>query len=1238
MADNLTIVNPADYPPGLEVPEGAQVVKLDPLQQLQAENPGATIAGPRELDENTLFELSDKQQFNPSVWLQQNPDAMSDNALLSKLANVKARIDDRGFKLRDIAATPEDPEPSLLSGSWNIAKKAGGGLWDFAKGALQNVVNLGVAIPATVAAVVPGGVSPKQAFEATQSALAESGAAMESGAMGAIEAATTAGRKVGRFVTGENYSLQPDNIKLERLLNSVDREKLREDRIHARGPAMETFGGEVVRGLEQKGIGPEPERVAEMAGSDPLSLWMFGKIFQGGHALTAETITKPLQNIAAQAAKKATGWPTMAAGAAVERAAPVTAATIGAAKGAELGGPAGALIGGERGLAAGKRIARGARAVKEFGAEVAGSSPLESTAASGARAVIDAFPTFLKNTAAGAGMDIGFVAASSETPDEAGQMPLIGTAFGVGKGALSGARRFAISQQYSPDFWRRPDQWAQPYTPDNSFSLLANLHNQTVANAPDIQTARVNATHNFLQQRGADVPVYFVNDQPGLADALTQIYTRQGVPDAAERANFLSQQNGLFTENLVDDSGNVRRVVIARNPNSVPHEGFHGIQAVLGEAGNRPVDLLVFKAYEDVWEQEGNEHVARIVGPREFRALNEAGKWNWRDVLREKVGTDNPDVYLARELAAENFDYLFRAGIERPRGLPGRLADVILNLTDLFGTSPLQGERVPGPVPVEPRRQVVEALREQARRPLEPGTPPETPPSQQLPRTPSVPPITPSPEATRARAWVDEHPTGLPERDTAIRGLADATDQGNGVTVTYWAAKGEPAGSAASIRPERRAEIEAQRGAENADRQLVNKLLFPYRIDNTSKGPQFVGWSPDNFAANVGKLESWMGAVEQSKPGTVSRIPYEFDPATSKFTDAGRAALEADVKTFIDNQRAGLTGAGENLVVPPEVRARGYTQPERTGTPSVPLDQAKADLINYLFNIQLPETTTRVAPLHLAGQEISAATAPGRLVEPIRPRGEYSAAKLEKAGIPGPRRVLEVNPFRQFVESTSRETSVARPSLIEVSQRLNVPRIESIEPAPTGTPQFGGNVLTLAAGLQPREQLQPGNVTDEVARLKSFPSPTEFRAYMDGFTSEKFGKGLTGWAFDVGSRARTVEDVAALREAAELFSSAGREAMKAGDFDRAMGLMAQSQAAKEAFQAATGRNLEGQPASVTFIREHYDPNYNPPVPGTELKVAAQPSLTPEQRANRVASLKTLIDFPSLKVEARNLRD
>jgi hypothetical protein len=102
----------------------------------------------------------------------------------------------------------------------------------------------------------------------------------------------------------------------------------------------------------------------------------------------------------------------------------------------------------------------------------------------------------------------------------------------------------------------------------------------------------------------------------------------------------------------------------------------------------------------------------------------------------------------------------------------------------------------------------------------------------------------------------------------------------------------------------------------------------------------------------------------------------------------------------------------------------------------------------------------------------------------------------------------------------------------------------------------------------------------------------------------RFGGALTGMAYELGSRAKTPADVAALKQAALSFSEQGRAAMKAGDFSKASDLIMRGQLANEAHQAATGVNIKGQPQAVDIIKQRWSPDYEPPLPDPAYKSKA----------------------------------
>jgi hypothetical protein len=191
-------------------------------------------------------------------------------------------------------------------------------------------------------------------------------------------------------------------------------------------------------------------------------------------------------------------------------------------------------------------------------------------------------------------------------------------------------------------------------------------------------------------------------------------------------------------------------VIVAKNIEAAPHESFHAIQDVLGETANREIDDIVKKAYANEWETEGQKYAARLGGKGDWRETvldlsgwgTERGRlrscfatqptksarkpvpnpiklsfrdrvtadWNqkvadaqkanpgatpeelqakvWRDILTPEEASATADRYLARELAAENFDMVFKHG-PQGKSLPERLSRIVAHLTTALGGNPL---------------------------------------------------------------------------------------------------------------------------------------------------------------------------------------------------------------------------------------------------------------------------------------------------------------------------------------------------------------------------------------------------------------------------------------------------------------------------------------------------------------------------------------------------------------------
>jgi len=1175
-------------------------------------------------------------EFDVVSEFQRYPELISHPETTQKAIDAFKAVRVRGFEFSDI-------KPGKVAGVVaDIAKGFGKQIWNFGK--------LGATISPNVLAV--RGLPAEDEFQNRQREIAESWSGIESSVSELTQTAKRGLEKAIPFV--QTWGIGPAKLEAnllakatgikspeaetpeeskKKFFDEVGAREQQEQILKGQGQFMQAVGGEVVKELEAAGKPVRPEESAALAAGDPFAWWTFGKAFQ----IPGKLVSKiPISAKVARAAEKVEEVSATGGGRVVQGTGKVTE---GMAKIAKWGSQAGAIlyglvqggpIGGLAGATGGRVLRQVAKTVEKAGAKTAevgkqiatGAKPDVLSAAGGeiaspyaqlGRDIFEKLPVTAAEVGQGAAFDIGLAAATAETPQQTESVG-IGAAFG----AIGGARRIvrhAVSGQIvAPRLWGSDT----PVPSSGKNTTYDAVHATAWATATPGEQVRINSVRQFLKGAAPDSDLFLLpRDEAAAAKAL------ESAGFSPADASFYSQQDGFFRSPKPGE----QRVTFVKNPSAAPHESLHIIQDVIGEDGLRVLDAVTKADYAKDWEQQGHRYANRmgiepgqtwrdailsktgwgqkngsekligevqarlvesgeIATPERVRELA-AQEWETRRYqvnygLTPEEAIEVSDRYLSRELQAENFDVAFKhlgPTLAKGNSYPEKLARVIARFTSILGgAGPLAG-RKSEIGEIEPRFRTLAAV-EEIGRGIKPSVMPEALPSAPVkpPTTPEVP--TARPEIQEAKDWIDANPQKVvtPESANAGKTIADAINAGTPVKVAYWAAKGTPAGETVSLRPERRAEIEAQRQAENKDRQLVEHDFTPYRVEVRSNGPQFIGWSRDILDANTQKFSDWAAKVKDR-----SRILYET--TDTGLTDSGLTELKADVETYMANQSKGFTGSGLPLVVPEAAQKLGAFKPEVTGEP-VPLEQARADVINYLFNTKIPESAGRIAPLHLAGQEVSAATVPGRVEIPIRPRGEYSEAALKKAGITEPKGVREVNPFRQWVEGQSGET----PSLIEVNQRLNLARIEQAESAARGpaTP-VQGNILTQAAGFQPKALIE------EMQRLREMPQE-EWKTFTNTYKSEKYGAGLTGWAFDLGAAAKTPEDLQAFRRTNETLSVAGREAMAAGQFNKAIEFIGRAQAAREAYEAATGRTLDGtKEAGAPFIREHYDPDYQPPM-------------------------------------------
>lgn len=554
---------------------------------------------------------------------------------------------------------------------------------------------------------------------------------------------------------------------------------------------------------------------------------------------------------------------------------------------------------------------------------------------------------------------------------------------------------------------------------------------------------------------------------------------RLGWDGTGDWRDFINTASGKARAEAIEktrqEAANTVRVREGREP--TPDEA----NAEFNSAWKSAREEALFKAMQDKGGSLTDQEIATV------------DRTMWDSVLTEPEKKAAAERYASNELAAESWDALFKhtgETLQDPRGVLPMLARIVANVQTFLGKEPFRG-RVSevGQLPL--KREVVKAIRDAVRaKTTEPPFPYAqnkgkgfggVGPTPIPPKPgPAGPPGSPEDEAGKTAGFAETASDVPPEAEAmspkeVLGTLAQAKASGQGVKITRLSVPGEPAGTAAGPigaikgvdRTVRRAKIEAWRNVPDEFKPLWEKNFAPVQTIQTSGGVlQEWGYSPEVFAANAHKVAGFL----VDHPEIAS--PYPLDPATRSFTAEGWKSLYDDLQNFVANQKAGLTGAGGELVVPKEAKDLGMFEPARRGAPGEELSKEKGDFINYLYGFPLPgkagePVVKKQGKLSYGAQLVSEATEPGRTTDLIEPR-EFGGKQAERLGFAG-EQVKEVNPFRAEVERVAAASGDIAPSLIEAGQRLNIADIKKVEITPE-QPAFGGNTLTLKAGFQPQPE------------------------------------------------------------------------------------------------------------------------------------------------------------------------
>lgn len=809
----------------------------------------------------------------------------------------------------------------------------------------------------------------------------------------------------------------------------------------------------------------------------------------------------------------------------------------------------------------GPAVEKAGQKISDVGQQMARFEPVVAPVAQLGKDVLNTLPGGVVDVVRGLGMDIGLAAVTSEAPQETEATIGIGTAFGALAGVKRIGGRVVSGQLIAPRAWGSKTEVPSSGKHIQSFD---DMHAEAYKIAPPAVKEHVNAVRQFLKGAAPDKDLFFGKDKlamkkslldSGMSEANAELYSNQlgfftaeipgkdGMPrgiigvinmDAAPHESFHA-----FQDVLGESANRALDKIVKRDfAHRWEHEGHDYARRL-----NKNVDLPDPSAWREFILDKTGWGLANALEKLSLAKANEisaatgafadpasvkdlvSGAWNealvdaraknpgmnaeeiqqqaWRGILDAAETKEVSDRYVAREIAAENFDAVFKnlgPKFAEQKSLIPRLARVVGGFLRLIGGEPLEGRASEiGRIPV--RSETVEAIKDQVRGQI----PAEVTP---LPKTglgprPSVGGGIPaSPEqqaeaATQAREIAASAPETIPAGGTRttrdlLGQIAEAIASRVGIKINYSSAPGEPAAAITANRAARRAVIEFFRSAPAELRALWEKNFFPERIIRLNSGKlQVLGWAPEVFAANAHKMAGRL---------TEAQSPYPLDLATKSFTVEGWKQLYEDTSKVVENQMGGRTGAGDPLVVPLSVTAKDYFKPPVTGE-AVGLDQRKADFINMLFGTQIPKTpriTKGKMPLNIAGQEVSAATKPGRVgptVEPRAPFGEPFEG----------REIQEVNPLRAELERAGVDVS----GLIEAQQRLNADSIKEVQTAPE-LPQFRGNTLTLAAGFQP-EKGRVGPEAEDLQPLVLRPGGGQRRITITGPDGKTYNARFDGY-------------------------------------------------------------------------------------------------------------------------------
>lgn len=1166
-----------------------------------------------------VMDLVNDKEFDPKAFAIQNPDAATDPKVLGQLREVYRQHKIAGVTMADVGAG---------------VKGIPGAIGDLAKGAWNRVKNLHAIYLGTAGDAGP----PDQAsLDAQKKALGENAAATESAAVGFGHFLKGAGQK---FMHGNPVSrvLGTDDSPARAALwenlppGEVDKHFLSEVEDAKQSQAVASGEGEKLKGtgysaseLASQGITLDPANIESLTLTDPLTLAAFEggfKIVNGatgkvlGTAVSSASAQKAIQAISSTAGKVAgqvVGQPVKLAGAAVKGLgtlaektghAGVTGAAMGLATG-HLGlAQAAGIVAADLGA---PLVKKAGEAIKGIGKQITGEAPMTT----GTRRIVDlgkAGGVFLKDIGAGAAVGAGTALATSESPEDTQSLVSFGGAFGAAHAPKEAAGKLVEGEFIQPKAMANTRSSAYGENP-----ALDKATTQSVAAMPPEAQNTVNFTRELARKLGARV--YVLPDDATAAQVIQSAYPSISPEQAGQIAG-----NDGFAATLDGPDGKPQQVVFLNSGKAAGHEMGHILEKLMPDDLNKKLDAATQSSFSpEEWEQKGNEYTSDLL---------KKDVTDWRTELKPQADANgmSVDQYLAREGRAENFDSLLKnrgADIGTPDDLYRRLVGFAGRTAESLGT-PLvsaKSEHLGHPISLDVMAKSDLALRaklgdEKANADIKardielrkaakgpaPATPaPELPKSREEWTQNSLK----SQKLDEAEQWAKEHgdekAQGLVH--TIVENQRANPEEPNPLRVTRQSVtEADPEQDRSGRRAERQ---KAYDNMDDATRQRVQDVVSLIKLDRIKKdnGMHLVGVDMNHVVDNAQRLAEQISILPDNARKVIS--PYATDLKTKSFTPAAWDELLNDYYDYTVNQRRGFKGGGsEAMQLPPDAqKMRVSIPPESPAGPSAQLSRDKELFLNILNGpaATIPKTAresrTGGTPGNLVAQDIAAANG-GDIVQPKHP----IKGSPEFKSFPG-REIMETNPLR----ATMIKAGIGAHELRDVEARFNLKDVEHV--LPLSTVRFQArNTDTVRGGFLPAPF--EGRPVAETAREIETMSDEDWKANVSTYKG-KLGGGITGFAWDLGASAKTQADVNALRATVEKVSEAIKVAKETSDdMDKRYAMAARGQVAREAYEAATGRSLDGssQGSAVPAIQKYFDKSYVPPVPAEAVKGQARPAM------------------------------